>query len=142
MSAEVAFSAFYLRKVEVERRARLFFYTHRGTSLELVEQDVWRFREVLGGEVPMPKTATEKVRLRPGTMLTVVPECDELEFNLPMLTKRWDPDWVRYEFDFRAGKELAGKTAIVNIAIQVAGMEIASIKSCAQLRLLRRREKS
>jgi len=112
LASMVSFSTFYPRKIETDTRAVLFVYTHLETAVELIEKDIMKFREELGGEIPAPKTAKDKVRLKPGTMVTIVPECDELEFNPPTLTKRWEPDWVRYEFDFKAGKELVGETAI------------------------------
>ncbi len=106
-------------------------YVHLLTVKDEIVQDVQRFSKELGGTVPPARTVKETKALKPGTWVTIVVECDEVEFSPSELKKKWEPDSVRYEFDFRPKADLIGETVIVKISVQVEGVEIAAIKNCA-----------
>jgi len=127
-SAEVFFRAYYPREALVAARHSLYIYAYIQAAIAAVERDIQRFKDEFGGEVPAPKISKQSARLQPGTLITVTPVCDELEFNPPSLTKKWDDDWLRFDFDFKPPASAAGDTLTVQVSITVSGVEIASIK--------------
>jgi hypothetical protein len=129
--SEVQFSAFYPRQLAHKERGSVIAYIHLADIFDLILRDVMKFEDEFGGEIPPPRTAKQQATLRSGTPVTIVPECQELEFYPPTLTKLWEKDWARYSFDFKGNEKLIGETVIVHLSIQVAGIEIASIKNCA-----------
>jgi hypothetical protein len=126
-TSDVQFSAFYPPEAQVNRQHGLYVYAHLPGVLDLIGKDVERFRQELGGEVPTPRTAKKSARLQHETPITLVPECDELEFEPASLTKKWREDWVRFDFDFRPTAEVADETIVIRVSVMVSGVEIAHI---------------
>lgn len=126
--SDVQFSAYYPHTAQPERRYGLYVYAHLSDVADAVQQDVEQFRAALGGQLPPPKPARQQARLEAGTPVTVLMECDDLEFEPVALTKRWKPDWVRYDFAFMAPARLAGDTLFARVSVMVGGVEIAAIK--------------
>ncbi|MBI5666842.1 MAG: HEAT repeat domain-containing protein [Chloroflexi bacterium] len=126
--SEVNFSAYYPHAVQPERRYGLYVYAHLPDVADAVQQDAAQFRAALGGQLPPPKLARQPARLEAGTPVTVMLECDDLEFEPVALTKRWKPDWVRYDFAFTAPARLAGDTLFARVSVMVGGLEITAIK--------------
>ncbi|GAB4522747.1 MAG: hypothetical protein OHK0046_35730 [Anaerolineae bacterium] len=124
---DVAFTAYYPREVQPEQRYGLYVYAHLPEVLELTRTDAARFVRELGGSVPDPKTARKSVQLRRSTTLTIVPECDGVKFQPASLTKDWDDDWTRFDFDFRPEADLVGETLTGRISVMVSSVEIAHI---------------
>lgn len=127
---EVAFSSYAPREIGPGRRYSLYVYAHLADALDAVSSDVERFQDELGGTIPQPRQARQRARLREETPVTVVPECDEIAFDPPSMTKQWFAPWTRFGFDFRARDEDVNDTLFVRVSIQVAGVEIAHLK-CA-----------
>ncbi|MCC7448513.1 MAG: toll/interleukin-1 receptor domain-containing protein [Anaerolineae bacterium] len=127
-SAEVFFRAYYPREAVVAVRHSLYIYAYIQAAIAAIERDIQRFKDEFGGDVPAPKSSKQSARLQPGTLITVTPVCDALEFNPPALTKKWDDDWLRFDFDFKPPASAAGDTLTVQALITVSGVEIASIK--------------
>lgn len=127
---EVAFSSYAPREIGPGRRYSLYVYAHLADALDAVSSDVERFQDELGGTIPRPGQARQRARLREETPVTVVPECDEIAFDPPSMTKQWFAPWTRFGFDFRARDEDVNDTLFVRVSIQVAGVEIAHLK-CA-----------
>jgi len=131
-SAEsVVFTAFYPRTCVPGRRYSFIVYTHLPDLLPEVTEDASMFSNVLGGATPTPRTTKQAVRLAPGTRVTVAPECTGCRLDPEEQTKEWDGTWTRFPFDFNVPDAMVNETLLVNISIQVAGIEIASIKNCA-----------
>lgn len=126
----VQFSAYYPREAQPETRYGLYVYAHLEALTEAVSKDVEKFKDELGGEVEKPKVAKQTPRLKRDTAVTVTPECEELTFDPPSLTKSWQGDWTRYGFDFRPDAAQLDETLFIRVSIQVSGVEIAHIK-CA-----------
>lgn len=124
----VQFSAYYPRTVAVEKRQGLYVYAHLKSLLSDIERDVEKFKAELGGSIPPVRTAKDISFLQQGTPVTVMPECDELEFEPASLTKRWKGEWSRFDFDFSAPAERVGEAFMVRVSVQVGGVEIAHIK--------------
>lgn len=125
---EVQFTAYYPREAVAGVRSGLYVYTHLAGALELTQKDVRKFIDELGGSIPAPRTAKQTARLQRGTVLTVTPECDDVEFNPPSLTKSWDDDYTRFEFEFKPAASLIGEPLIGAVGVSVGGVEIASVK--------------
>ena len=128
-----SFSAYAPKEVIATQRHSLFVYAHTEALKTEVEADIARFQREFGDEVPTGRSAKNPVMLTHGTPITVVPECDELTFDPPELTKTWHGDWTRYSFDFRPREEDIDETLFVRVGIQVAGIEIASIKTAVDV---------
>jgi hypothetical protein len=126
-SSEVEFSAFYPGYSQVNRQHGLYVYAHLPGTISAIAQDVERFKEELGGEIPAPRTAKQTVRLQHETPITLVPECDELEFEPPELTRKWRESWVRFDFNFQPKAELQGEMVMIRVSARVNGIEIAHI---------------
>lgn len=126
----VQFSLYHPKVVEVNSRSGLFLYAHLQQALPKITEDIERFKAELGGEISQPKVAKNVAKLSEGTMITVVPESDEVEFEPSSLTKKWRGDWTRFDFEFRPSGDLENDAVFVRVSIQVANLEIAHIK-CA-----------
>jgi energy-coupling factor transporter ATP-binding protein EcfA2 len=124
------FSAYFPREATPEQRYSLLIYTYNPHHKLQTEQDVQKFQDELGGTVPKPRLAKKSASVATGTKITVVPGCDEIEFEPESLTKRWMGDWTRYNFEFRPTTALLDETLFIRVSIQISGVEIAHIK-CA-----------
>ena len=123
----VHFSAYYPPKATPKPHS-LVVYAHVAAAIAAVGQDVERLRARLGGVIEPPKTASETTRLQRGTLITVVPESEEITFAPFAVTQKWEGDWTRFEFEFTPKAELISQTIFTRISIQVATVEIAHIK--------------
>lgn len=147
-SEPVAFAAYCPSQFDFETRQSLFVYAHLANDSKIVsaiEKDVDRLRDELGGSVPDRRPARDVAELRAGTQVTIVPECEDVLFDPPELTKRWRGDWTRFEFEIllpevtepdaapatHPGRTQPGEIALVRISVRVAGIEIAHIKCSA-----------
>jgi hypothetical protein len=82
----------------------------------------------LGGTVPTPRLAKQTAQLKHGTLITVTPECDDLEFDPVSVTKKWNGEWTRFDFAFTPKADMVGDSLFVRVSITVSGVEIAHIK--------------
>ena len=126
--SEVNFTAFYPRTAQATQRYGLFIYAHLPTALTTVQTDAQKFTSELGGNVPAPRTTKQPAQIAAGQPITITPECEGLSFDPPMLTKRWDAPYVRYEFDFKATADQIGDELQGRALIAVAGIEVAQLK--------------
>lgn len=127
----VNFTTYYPRAGAAGRKYGFVVYAHLPELRDDVEGDAQKFSAEFRDEIPTPRRSRSDVKLVRGTIVTVVPECEEMEFDPPSLAKKWDGGWTRFLFDFKPGEELVGEVVVVRISIQVAGIEIASISNCA-----------
>jgi tetratricopeptide (TPR) repeat protein len=127
----VNFSAYYPRTVFIGNRYSLVIYAHLPELQREVHLDAQKFSAELGAAVPTPRQSRNTTKLERDTLVTMVPECPQIRFDPPELIKRWDGNWTRFLFDFEMNRELIGEVLLVQISIQVAGIEIASIRNCA-----------
>jgi hypothetical protein len=127
------FSAYYPRETQAKTRHGLYVYAHTPDAIKVMNRDVQKFEQELGGEIPRPMTTKQSTKIKQGTLITIVPECDEIEFSPPSLTKKWDDEWVRYDFDFKASDDLLGETLFIRVSVQIASIEIAHIKCATEI---------
>jgi hypothetical protein len=82
---------FHTLLIELDMQIRYSFllYAHTEEAFEKVADDVERFRDELGNKLRPAKTAKQTTQMRTNTPITVVPECDQIEFDPPSLTKKW-----------------------------------------------------
>jgi hypothetical protein len=125
--AEAHFTAYYPRGSAAGSTYGLYLYAHVEHALQQIETDVQAFQEQLGEHLPKPKTAAETHALAPGTLLTVMPEINGLEFDPVAVTKKWQVPFTRFDFAYITPENLVGEIITGRIAIRVAGVEIASI---------------
>ncbi|MCR9142140.1 MAG: TIR domain-containing protein [bacterium] len=147
----VAFAAYMPPEFDRAHRQSMFVYAHIADDPKIVaavEDDARRFRDELGGAVPEGRRARHRAKLRPGTRVTVVPECEDLLFDPPELTRQWRGDWSRFEFEILlpetqdqanttgdgatkpsvpANRFQTGEVALIRVSIRVAEIEIAHI---------------
>ncbi|MDX2075920.1 MAG: toll/interleukin-1 receptor domain-containing protein [bacterium] len=131
VNKDIIFSAYFPREVKIDKTHFFLIYAHLQELIDEVNQDIGLYKDKLGGEVPNPKQSKKTVYLAIHTPLTVILECEDLEFEPLSMTKKWKGDWTRFEFEFTVPERLVGDTAIVRVSIQVHGVEIASIEKCA-----------
>ena len=132
-TAIALFTAYVPSEVIAKVRHNLFVYAHTEQYRPDVEQDASKRKDELGGTVPKPKRAKKTAALEIGTSITIIPECNELEFEPESLTKKWHGDWSRFGFEFRPTEDTIDETLFLRISIQVAGIEIAHIKSAIEV---------
>lgn len=128
---EVTFTSYYPREFEVAKRGSVIVYAHTANSLAEIVRDVRKFADELGGEVPRPRSAKNPITIEKGTPITISLECDHLEFDPPTLTKRWDDEWVRFLFEFKAPNSLVGESIIFHVVVMIHGIEVARIANCS-----------
>jgi len=126
--AIVNFSAYHPAEAVADTPHGLYVYAHLAELAPAVEGDVGQFRDQLGGSVPAPRVAKQTARLQPGTLITMTPECDDLEFEPVAVTKKWNGQWTRFDFAFQPGANMAGDSLFVRVSVAVSGVEIAQIK--------------
>jgi hypothetical protein len=114
----------------INTRSGLYVYAYVESLVQQIEADIIRFITELGGSIPKPKTSKKSTNIEHGTLITVVPESSELEFEPASLQKKWHGDWTRFDFEFRPDQESLHETVFVRVSIQIEGVEIANIK-CA-----------
>lgn len=130
---EAKFSAYVPKQVNISKTYGLFVYAYSEEQQRAIETDIAKFKSELGGAIPKPQKAKQAVALELDTKITVVPECDELEFEPQSLTKKWHGDKTRFDFEFRPTGDLEDETLFIRISIQIAGIEIAHIKSALEI---------
>lgn len=132
-SEKVLFRAYSPHIVIPQRRCGLVVYSFTQKNENIISNDIDRFRGILGGIVPKPKTTKNTIKLAIGTYINVVPESDEIEFEPRSLEKKWHGDWTRFEFEFRPSELIQDETVFARISIQVAGIEVAHIKTAIEV---------
>ena len=128
IASEVNFSAYYPAEAVANRGQGLYVYAHLPELAPTIAQDVKQFREQLGGSIPAPRVAKQAAQLQRGTLITVTPECDELDFEPAAVTKKWNGEWTRFDFAFMPKAEMVGDSLFVRVSISVSVVEIAHIK--------------
>ena len=126
----VNFDAFFPRIIVPVRKYVLVVYASQPELSNDVFEDAKMFTRKLGGKLPLPKNTKYNSSIKIGTKITVVPESLNIDFDPPYYTKKWDGNWSRFLFDYEIPCELIGSTLIFSISIQIAGVEIASIRNC------------
>src|ERR1051325_2183658 len=118
----VEFSAFYDEHPELNSRQSLQVFIHLGALGD--EIDIGR----IAAERRKPGSATTEIayQIKVGTVITVVPESDQLEFEPYALSRKWNGSWIRYDFEFKA-EGVATTEKLIRISIQIMGIEIAHI---------------
>jgi hypothetical protein len=125
-ASEAQFSAYYPPQVKPRVSYGLYVYAHTPDALQAIRENVERFKERLGGDVPDATTAAQHAMLRLGTELTAVPQANHVKFTPAQQVRTWVGDWTRFDFDFTPDVGVTG-TLDVRVSIQVAGFEIAHI---------------
>ncbi len=131
--AEVEFRLYSPEKVVRKNRGYIVVYAYRDDFRQQVEQDADRFKRELGDNLLKPKTTKQKYHIEPETLITVIPESEEVDFEPKEVTKTWYDDWSRFDFEFRTNSELENETIYVRASIQVAGIEIAHLKCSVEV---------
>ncbi|MFN8421172.1 MAG: toll/interleukin-1 receptor domain-containing protein [Anaerolineae bacterium] len=127
-AGEVHFSAYYPSRIGAAvSRYALIAYAHLAELVSTIEADAQKFAQELGGSVPPRTSANRFARLAADTPITITPECGELVFDPPSLTKTWGGTWTRFNFDFTPKNALQSSAVTGRIAISVGVIEIAHI---------------
>ncbi len=128
---DVHFTAYYPREAAAGAESGMVVYAHVSEFASDIEQDIQQFVEKLGGSVPRPRASKNAVQIRKGTPVTVRVECADLAIEPLEQTKRWNSEYVRYEFSFKPTADQVGEAVVAHITILIEGIEIAAIKGCA-----------
>ncbi|MBX3065918.1 MAG: toll/interleukin-1 receptor domain-containing protein [Anaerolineae bacterium] len=127
-AGEVHFSAYYPSRIGAAiSRYALIVYAHLAELVSTIEADARKFAQELGGSVPPRTVANRSARLAANTPITITPECSDLVFDPPSLTKTWGGTWTRFNFDFTPKAALQSSAVTGRIAISVGVIEIAHI---------------
>jgi len=126
----VQFSAYYPHAIQPNHQYSVYLYAHLQGDRGAIEDDIKRCKTKLGGKISKPKTAKRSAQIKRGTPITVVPECDDIEFSPGSLTKKWYGNRLRFDFDFQPTEDLCSQLLFVRLSVQVYGVEISHIK-CA-----------
>lgn len=127
---QVGFTAYYPREYPADKRGSIIVYAHLQNAVVDISLDVERFKEDLGGIVPRPRNAKQWTEITPGTPVTIQIECESLDFDPPLLTRKWDDEWVRFHFDFKIPSTLIDEQILFHVSILVHSIEVARIPNC------------
>ena len=127
----VLFTAYYPRTATPAAKHSLLVYAHLKAFQEAVAADAEKFSDELGDGASRPRTDEAGQSIKPGTLITILPEGDGVEFDPPELTKKWDGQMDRFMFDLHIRENAVGEVHLFNISVRVEGFEIASITNCA-----------
>lgn len=126
---EAQFSLYNQPEVIADTRSYIYVYAHNENHLPDIQQDIQKFRDDLGGTVPQPRQAKQNQSIEVGTEITIVPECDEIEFEPASMTKKWRGNWTRFVFEFYPTEDLVGEMLFIRVSVRIKGFEIAHIKT-------------
>jgi hypothetical protein len=124
----VQFTGYHPREAYANTQSGVYVYAHLTALLSEIENDIQQFKTHLGAEISKPRTAKQVAQILIGAPITVIPESSDVEFDPISLTKKWDGNWIRFNFDFNPKSGLIGESVFVRIAIQIHGIEVAHIK--------------
>ena len=124
-TADVQFSAYYPQTITDS--GNLLVYAHLTDMIDVVAKDAAKLALLLNNEPARPRRTRNNTQLRRGSQVTIVPESDELTFNPPQMTIRWDNDWERAAFTMRPVNNFNGDYVDVRISIQVCDIEVSAI---------------
>jgi hypothetical protein len=127
----INFTTYYPRHSILGKKYSLIVYAHLPELRKEVNIDAQKFSKEFGDSLPRPRHTGSNAQLRLHAPITVIPECSNVDFDPPELTKKWDGRCTRFLFDFELNPNLADDSVLVRISIQLDGIEIASIKNCA-----------
>jgi hypothetical protein len=126
-SEAVQFTAFHPKEAAPEQWYTLLVYAHLEAVLSRVQGDAAKFSAEMGGDA-RKVASRQKVQLARGTELRIVPEGDGLEFKPAFTVIKWDEDFERAAFRFRASADLLDQPANGDILIYTGPVEIARIR--------------
>lgn len=127
------FTLFSPSKIRKTIRYSMVVYAHRPEMLAQIQVDAKKFIPEMGEHPPKQRTLPEPVEIAPKAEITIVPECEGIEFEPKSLTKTWEGDFVRYNFDFKAPEGFKEAEAWIRISVQIKGFEIASLKTSCEI---------
>lgn len=130
---KVQFTLFSPSKIRKTVRYSMVVYAHRPEMSAQIEVDAKKFVPEMGEHPPKQRSLPEPVELAPKAEITIVPECEGIEFEPKSLTKTWEGDFVRYNFDFKAPEDFKEAEAWIRISVQIKGFEIASLKTSCEV---------
>ena len=121
---DVQFTAFHPLQVPGEGEHKIWLYAHVADALDTVTALV---SEQAQDTVPRKLQSS---KIKPGTRIEVFVEYDDslLEFSTDHLTKRFDGEWERFEFEFKALPGGVGQQCKVCLSAQIADFEVASVE--------------
>jgi anti-anti-sigma factor len=123
---EVHFSAFYPQEATVEKWHTLLVYTYIPTLLATVREDAQKFRDEIG-EMRESRPATS-TRLARGTDITVVPDCEGVNFNPKSVTFQWLEDLHRVQFRMQAEAGMAGLAGNARVTLYAGPLIVGTLK--------------
>ncbi len=128
---DVQFTAYYPREAAAGSESGMYVYAHVSQFANDIEKDIEQFVQKLGGSVPRPRLSKNAAQIRKGTPVTIRVECADLAIEPLEQTKRWNGEYVRYDFSFTPAAAQVGDAAVAHITVLIEGIEIAAIKGCA-----------
>ncbi len=128
---DVHFTAYYPREAAANAESGMYVYAHISEFAHDIEQEVQQFVQKLGGSVPRPRSSKNIAQIRKGTPVTIRVECADLAIEPLEQTKRWNGEYVRYDFSFKPTADQVGEAVVAHITVLIEGIEIAAIKGCA-----------
>lgn len=124
---EARFTAFGPRQATVGEWASLLVYVHTPDALERARADAQRFKSEIGGEVREGRDSSPTYLAR-DTEITLVPECEGVQFNPQSIRLRWLEDLHRAEFRFRGDSTLAGDAGRIQVTVYVGPVIAATVR--------------
>jgi hypothetical protein len=123
----VQFTAFGPKEAAVGKWHTLLVYTHLDSLLETIRADAQRFATEMGG-TPREGKPIVTAQLTRDAELTIVPNCEGVEFNPPRVTFRWIEDMHRTEFRLKPGADLVGEAGNIRVEIYAGVLLVGTVK--------------
>jgi hypothetical protein len=120
----IHFTAYAPAKAAINIGTEITVYAHTHNAVSEIEQDMLQ-RHLSSSNARRSKTFAN---LKPGTPITIIPECEGIEFEPPALKRRWLGNWIAFPFHMLPQAELEGEDVLIRFSITVEQVEIASIQ--------------
>lgn len=105
----------------------LAIYAHVESALQSIREDAAAILGESGSSQQAVTVSATRAIIR-GTVLTVVPECDGVNFEPETETFRWVNQWHRSEFNFTAPGDKAGSADVCTVTIFAGPLIVGTLR--------------
>ncbi|HRQ23147.1 MAG TPA: toll/interleukin-1 receptor domain-containing protein [Anaerolineales bacterium] len=105
LADEVQFTAFHPATARVKGWHTMMVYVHRASALTAVQRDIRKFMDEIS--TPLEVRAADTTHLIRGTPITIIPSCNDVQFNPEQVTFRWLEEFHPARFRLYSDKPTA-----------------------------------
>lgn len=133
---DIQFTVFYPVLCKKTESNSIYVYAYIHEMLKHVYKDILINTDDFGRNIPNMVTLKQTIKLLNNAIITIIPECDKVDFTPQSMTNLWNCEMVRYNFSFKIkdGLILNDDELDTRISVRIYSIEIAHIQ--LKLRLI------